>query len=119
MSTQFPNRRWLIIPSTQIEAIDFNQVHQTSIDTLRYSLDGTKTFIKYDITEVAEDIVTDHVSVETGQTLTHTTLAGVYGRPSIWQDTLTEYTHAEILEILATGEWAAPLTEGPSPSNPT
>ena len=34
MSTQFPNRRWLIIPSTDIESIDFSQVHQNSAETL-------------------------------------------------------------------------------------
>jgi len=112
MSTQFPNRRWLIIPSTDIESIDFGQVHQTSAETLRYSIDGTKTFIKYDITIVEEDLVSQYINAETGEETTHTTLAGVYGRPAIWQEGMTEYTHEEILEILSTEEWTEPFTEG-------
>jgi len=109
MSTQFPNRRWLIIPSTDVESIDFSQVHQTSEETLRYSIDGTKTFIKYDIREVAEDSTETYINAETGEEQTYTTQAGIYGRPSIWTETSVEYTHEEILEILATEEWTSSI----------
>lgn len=112
MNTQFPNRRWLIIPATQVESIDFNQVHQTSPETLRYSVDGTKTFVKYDITVVEEDIVTEYINAETGEESTYTTPAGIYGRPAIWQEGMTEYTHEEILEILTTEEWTPPSNNG-------
>ena len=105
MSTQFPNRRWLIIPATDVESIDFSQVHQNSAETLRYSLDGTKTFIKYDIKEVPEDVIETYINAETGEEKTHTIQAGVYGRPSIWTEESVEYTHEEILEILATEDW--------------
>ena len=111
MSTQFPNRRWLIIPSNQIESIDFGQIHQTSPETLRYSIDGTKTFIKYDITIVEEDIISTFIHAETGEESTHTTPAGIYGRPAIWQEGMPEYTHEEILEILSTEEWTNPSTQ--------
>lgn len=111
MSTQFPNRRWLIIPASQVESIDFGQVHQTSTETLRYSIDGTKTFIKYDITIVEEDIISTFIHAETGEETSHTTPAGVYGRPAIWQEGMAEYTHEEILEILATEEWTNPSTQ--------
>ena len=105
MSTQFPNRRWLIIPSTDVESIDFSQVHQNSEETLRYSLDGTKTFIKYDINEVLEDITETYINAETGEEKTYKIQAGVYGRPSIWTESSIEYTHEEILNILSTEEW--------------
>ncbi len=108
MSTQFPNRRWLIISATDVESIDFSQVHQNSAETLRYSLDGTKTFIKYDIKEVPEDITETYINAETGEEQTYDVHAGVYGRPSIWQEGMTEYTHEEILEILKTSEWTEP-----------
>jgi hypothetical protein len=111
MSTQFPNRRWLIITSSQVEDINFNEVHQTSADTLRYSIDGTKTFIKYDIKEVAEDIVSTFINAETGEEQSYTTPAGIYGRPSIWEESMVEYTHEEILEILATEEWTSPISD--------
>ena len=54
---------------------------QTSADKLRYSLDGSKFIVKY------ED-----------------------GQPSfLWGK--TEYTHEEILEVLATDEWTPPDPE--------
>jgi len=105
MSALFLNRRWIIIPATQVESINFNEVHQTSADTLRYSIDGTKTFIKYDITIVEEDIVSTFINAETGEEQSYTTPAGVYGRPSIWTEDSIEYTHEEILTILATEDW--------------
>jgi hypothetical protein len=105
MSTQFPNRRWLIIPSSQVEDINFNEIHQTSADTLRYSLDGTKTFIKYDISIIEEDIVSTFIHAETGEETSYTKPAGIYGRPSIWTEDSIEYTHEEILNILATEDW--------------
>jgi hypothetical protein len=110
MSNQFPNRRWLIIPATLVESVNFNEVHETSPETLRYSVDGTKTFIKYEISIVEEDQVLPYINAETGEEETHTLLAGTYGRPSVWSDDLTEYTHSEILEILSTPEWSNPIT---------
>jgi hypothetical protein len=70
-------RTYCIINSDEVDSVDFNQVLQTSASTLRYSVDGTKTFVKY------ED-----------------------GQPSfLWGK--TEYTHSEILEVLATDEWTS------------
>ena len=74
-------RTYCIINSDEVSSVDFNQVLETSADTLRYSVDGTKTFVKY------ED-----------------------GQPSfLWGK--TEYTHSEILAILATDEWTPPDPE--------
>ena len=42
------NRYYLIINSDETNKIDFNQVRETSVDTLRYSLDGSQTFFKWD-----------------------------------------------------------------------
>jgi hypothetical protein len=110
MST-FPNRRWLIIPTTAVESIDFNQVLESSPESLRLSVDGTKTFVKYEINEVLEDQTYTGINPETGEEITHTTLAGVYGRPSIYQQGDVEYTHEEILHILSTEEWTKPMEE--------
>tara|TARA_R100000005_G_scaffold96338_1_gene82485 strand:+ start:3799 stop:4071 length:273 start_codon:yes stop_codon:yes gene_type:complete len=46
----FDHRRFSIISSDDINLINFNDVLETSIDTVRYSADGTKTFVKYDCT---------------------------------------------------------------------
>ena len=68
-------RTYCIINSDEVESVDFNQVLQTSADKLRYSVDGSKALLKYE-----------------------------GGQPSfLWGK--TEYTHEEILEVLATDEW--------------
>ena len=110
MST-FANRRWLIIPTTLTGSIDFNQVLESSLESLRLSVDGTKTFIKYEINEVLEDQIHTGINPETGEETSHTTLAGVYGRPQIYSQEYPEYTHEEILALLATEEWSKPMEE--------
>ena len=74
-------RTYCIINSSDVSSVDFNQVLETSADTLRYSVDGTKTFVKYEGTQ-----------------------------PSFLSGK-TEYTHSEILTILATDEWTPPDPE--------
>ena len=44
----YDNRHWVIISASDVSNIDFSQVFETSADTLRYSIDGTQTFVKYD-----------------------------------------------------------------------
>jgi hypothetical protein len=44
----YENRQYLIIPTSEISKIDFNLVCETSADTLRKTIDETKTFIKWD-----------------------------------------------------------------------
>ena len=111
MPTPFENRRWLVIPSTLVESINFDEVLEFNQDSLRYSLDGTQTFIKYDINIIEEDIVQTLLNPESMEEETFTTPAGVYGRPSIWSDSYPELTHEEILALLATESWTEPLSE--------
>jgi hypothetical protein len=40
-------KKYVIIKKEMVEAIDFKQVIETSKTTLRYSLDGTQTIIKF------------------------------------------------------------------------
>jgi len=46
-NSEFGNRYYIIIPSGSIPSVDFNYVLETSADTLRFSVDGTQTFVKY------------------------------------------------------------------------
>lgn len=48
LDISFDNRFFLILPSSQANLIDFSEVLETSIDTLRYSVDSSKTFVKWD-----------------------------------------------------------------------
>jgi hypothetical protein len=118
--SNFPNRRWLVIPATEVENVDFNQVHENSPETLRYSVDGTKTFIKYEVNIVESDITNTFINPETMEETTSTIAAGIYGRPSIYNGVFPEYNHEEILALLATEEWTVPMDPEmfPTPSQP-
>ena len=41
-------RNYVIIDASEVSSIDFNQVLETSADTLRYNLAGTQTFVKFE-----------------------------------------------------------------------
>ena len=84
MTTQeeYANRRFVIFNVTELPLIDFNQVYETSIDTVRKSVDQTQTFVKYDIPEPSSVTALTTKSIE--------------------------YTYDEILQILATPEWTDP-----------
>ena len=45
------------------------------------------------------------MDAETGEEISILHEAGVYGRPSFYLDSYSEYTHSEILALLATDEW--------------
>jgi len=70
-------RTYVIIDASEVSSVDFDQVAETSADTLRYSVDGTKTFVKYE------------------------------GTQPFFLLGKTEYTHEEILSILSGPEWTS------------
>lgn len=70
-------RTYVIIEASEVSSVDFDQILQSDADKLRYSLDGTKTIVKY---------------------------KGV--QPSFLSGK-TEYTHSEILSILSGPEWSS------------
>jgi hypothetical protein len=109
----YETRKYLVIPSSIVDDINFSQVHETSKDTLRYSVDGTKTFVKYDLVIQEEDVVHNSLNMETGETITTTVSAGIYGRPSIYDESYTECTHEQILELLSTDEWTKKISYPP------
>lgn len=39
---------YVIIDASEVSSVDFSQVKETSADTLRYSLDNSKTFVKFE-----------------------------------------------------------------------
>jgi hypothetical protein len=41
-------RTYVIINSSDVSSVDFSKVAETSADTLRYSIDGSKTFVKFE-----------------------------------------------------------------------
>lgn len=44
----YENRKFMIFNVSELTQIDFNQVVETSEETVRKSIDDTKTFVKWD-----------------------------------------------------------------------
>ena len=44
----YENRKYVIINASEVSSVDFSQVNETSASTLRYSLDDSQTFVKFD-----------------------------------------------------------------------
>tara|TARA_R110002110_G_scaffold268051_1_gene483885 strand:+ start:148 stop:384 length:237 start_codon:yes stop_codon:yes gene_type:complete len=44
----YENRKYVIINASEVGTVNFSQVNETSASTLRYSLDNSKTFVKFD-----------------------------------------------------------------------
>ena len=103
----FENRRWLVIPTSIIDTINFNEVLESNVDSLRKSIDESETFVKYTVNVVDETYTETHENPETGEDVTNTVNAGTYGRPSIYSEDYTEYNHADILALLSTEEWTS------------
>ena len=108
--SRFKNRRWLIIDTSLTGSIDFDQIIQNSVDQLRLSEDGTQTFVKYDVSEITASYTESYFNVETNESQSREVTAGVYGRPSIYEQG-QEYTHEEILEVLSQPAWSGEPVE--------
>lgn len=89
METQlqdYDNREFMIFNTSELSQINFTQVLETSADTVRKSVDGEKTFVKWD--GAMPQCIVD---LETKE---------------------GPYTYEEILAILATPEWTDPNPMG-------
>jgi hypothetical protein len=75
----YENRKYVIINASEVGTVDFSQVMETSANTLRYSLDDSQTFVKFD---------GDTPSFLSGK---------------------TQYTHSQIRTILAGEDWTEEL----------
>jgi hypothetical protein len=67
---------YVIIDSSEVSSVDFNQVLETSADTLRYNLAGTQTFVKFE------------------------------GDTPSFLDGKTQYTYSDILTVLSGSDWS-------------
>ena len=78
----YDNRKFMIFNVSELDQIDFTQVLETDINTVRKSVDETKTFVKWDgaMPECVSNLTTKE----------------------------GPYTYDEMLSILATSEWTNP-----------
>jgi hypothetical protein len=79
---EYDNRRFMIFNVSELNQIDFNTVLETSVDTIRKSVNETKTFVKWDGTMPT---CVSNLTTKEGP-----------------------YTYEEILTILSTPEWSNP-----------
>lgn len=82
----FDNRQYAVFAVSELNLIDFSQVLETSVDTVRKSVDGTRTFVKWDGVEQPACIGL------------LTTLEGTY-------------TYEEILAMLDGTDWVVPMND--------
>ena len=101
----YPDRRWLVIPTSITSSINFDEVEEDSIENLRLSVDSTQTFVKYDINIVTTPYTQSIIIDFEGNTEDVIVEPGIYGRPSIYSSSYQEYIYPEILELLNTPEW--------------
>jgi hypothetical protein len=78
--SHFENLRYMIIKADEVSDVDFSEVMETAPDTLRYSVDGFYTFVKWE-----GDVIPSSI-----EALTYKDGA---------------YTHEEIMVILNSPEW--------------
>ena len=85
----YSDRNYAIFSTSEIDKIDFTKVMEHSPDTLRTSLDGTLTFVKWE----------DGGSLTPNFINTMNTIVGIYN-------------YDEIMVILAGPEWTPVATQG-------
>jgi len=75
-------KKFIILDVSEVDYIDFSEILESEMGTLRFSIDGTKTFVKYfgDQPDFVFEITNDLVGKK-------------------------EYNHKEFLEILKGEEW--------------
>ena len=75
------HRTYVVIQAEDVSTVNFDEVLENSESTLRWSVDGTQTFVKYE------------------------------GERPDFLEGLTSYNHDEIRTLLATSEWSNPDPE--------
>jgi len=81
MEENYTNRNFMVFDASELPSIDFNQVLETSIDTVRKSIDESRTFVKWDGAEIPSSVAS---------------LATKEG----------PYSYEEMIVLLSSPEWA-------------
>ena len=81
----YDDRNYMIFNVSELNSINFDTVLETSVDTVRKSIDGSLTFVKWD-GEIPECV--NNLTTKEGP-----------------------YSHDEILDILSGHSWNSPMIE--------
>ena len=77
----YENRKYVIFNTSETGSINFSQVMETSVNTLRLNLSGSQTFVKYEGSQPSS-------------------VAGLSSKSN-------EYTHTQIINVLTGSEWSS------------
>ena len=77
----YENRKYVIFNTSETGSINFSQVMETSVNTLRTNISGSQTFVKYEGSQPSS-------------------VAGLSSKSN-------EYTHTQILNVLTGSEWSS------------
>lgn len=80
----FDNRKYVVVLYSEIDQIDFSQVLETSSETVRRSVDGALTFVKYE--------------------------GGMPSSIVALVNKSQEFSHEQFLNILAGLDWTLPMS---------
>lgn len=85
MASNYEDRTYIIFNTSELNIINFSEVLELSSDTVRKSVDETKTFVKW-----CGDVQPSCVS----------SLTTIYGT----------YSYSQILTIMSSAEWYQPIS---------
>jgi len=77
----FENRKYVVFNTSETGSINFSQIMESSVNTLRLNNSGSKTFVKYEGSQPSS-------------------VAGLSSKSN-------EYTHTQIRNILTGSEWTS------------
>ena len=77
----FENRKYVVFNTSETGSINFSQIMESSVNTLRLNNSGSKTFVKYEGSQPSS-------------------VAGLSSKSD-------EYTHTQILNVLTGSEWVS------------
>jgi len=75
----FENRKYVVFNTSETGSINFSQIMESSVNTLRLNNSGSKTFVKYEGSQPSS-------------------VAGLSSKSN-------EYTHTQIRNVLTGSEW--------------
>jgi len=90
----YENRKYVIFNVSELGNVNFDEVLETSADTVRKSLDESKTFVKFNYSAYTDESgsLVENIPASVDALTTKSQL----------------YSHNEILTILAGAEWTDP-----------
>lgn len=90
----YENRKYVIFNVSELNSINFDEVLETSADTVKKSLDETKTFVKFEYFAYTDESgsLVENIPASVDALTTKSQL----------------YSHSEVLTVLDGTEWTDP-----------